>query len=148
MPEVRGYDFLMRTAGLLVLCLVWAGCSSVDTSAPLLLSDQFNEPLEERTTLVEPRSSAAGLKVGQSIEYQLAHCGVMSPIDVDGSLWDPRTGHDGRGRALHEGQLTELVNGTRGTFTLRALDLAEFRTPRGAVVQLHRVPERAYRGCS
>ncbi len=96
---------------------------------------------------MQARSPALGLKVGDSVNYQLAHCGLMSPIDVDGSLWDPRTGHDGRGRALSEDQVTELINSTRGTFTLRAPDLAEFRTPRGAVVQLHRQSERAYGGC-
>ncbi|MCC6237380.1 MAG: hypothetical protein IT299_07380 [Dehalococcoidia bacterium] len=80
--------------------------------------------------------------------FKLLHCGLLSPIDVDGSLWDPRTAHDGSGGALSDEQSDELVNGTPGTFTLRAPDLAEFRTTLGAVVQLHRVEARAYRGCS
>ncbi len=98
--------------------------------------------------LIRPRSSVAGIKVGDSVDLKLLHCGVISPIDLDGSLWDPRTGHDGHGRALSDKQKGELVNGTRGTFTLRAPGMADFRTPLGAVVQLYRVDERTYRGCS
>lgn len=129
--------------------MVWAGCSSADpfTSSPALRAE-FLEPSGGEIAIWRARSAPASLDVGDSMYFKLLHCGLLSPIDVDGSLWDPRTAHDGSGGALSDEQSDELVNGTPGTFTLRAPDLAEFRTTLGAVVQLHRVEARAYRGCS
>ena len=49
---------------------------------------------------------------------------------------------------MTDDQITELVNGTDGFFVLGSAEVAEFRTPRGAVVRLYRQSERAYGGCS
>lgn len=45
------------------------------------------------------------------------------------------------------GKSAELLNGTPVTVFLRTPDMAEFRTPLGAVVQLYRVEARAYGQC-
>ena len=40
--------------------------------------------------------------------YTLEHCGLISPIDVDGSLWDPVFGDDGHGGPLTEDQRVQI----------------------------------------
>jgi hypothetical protein len=90
-----------------------------------------------------------GLATGFAYPYRLGHCGLGSPFDLDGSLWDPMAGHDGREGPLTEAHIGELINPTSGTVTLLTRDVAEFRTPLGAVITLARLPgERAYLLCS
>ena len=98
--------------------------------------------------MLGPRTSRGGLMPGVAYPYSLGHCGLGSPFDLDGSLWDPVTGHDGSGGPLTEAHEGELINATAGTVTLVTSDVAEFRTPSGAIVTLVRLPgERAYPLC-
>lgn len=135
----------------MLVCLVGmvcAGCRTVYTvSPPRALPVTVLEPYGGRTMMLTPRSASSGLQVGDTVDFRLMHCGLMSPIDLDGSLWDPRTGHDGRGGTLTDDQTSELLNGTAVTVSVRAPDMAELRTPLGAVVQMYRVDERAYGQC-
>lgn len=75
----------------------------------------------------EPESPPAG---GPVAAFSLGHCGLDSPIDFDGSFWDPVGPVDG--------DAAEAINSASGTITLLAPDLAEFRAPSGFVVRLQR----------
>lgn len=68
----------------------------------------------------------------------LGHCGLISPIDMDGSLWDPIGGHDGAGGPLTEDQLGELINATPVVVVLTDPNTAVLQTPLGAVITLTR----------
>ena len=87
-------------------------------------------------------------QLGGTYAFALEHCGLMSPIDFDRSLWDVVGAEDGSGGELTDDQVGELVNQTSGRITLIAPDVARFQTPRGAVVTLvrHDGPKR-YRLC-
>jgi hypothetical protein len=82
------------------------------------------------------------------VNLPLGHCGLGSPIDFDGGLWDPIAGDNGFGGALTEQQLGELANSTTVVVTLLDPNRAVLVTPRGAVVTLQRHPgPRAYLLC-
>ena len=78
------------------------------------------------------------MELGVARNFVLGHCGLMSPIDFDGALWDPIAGHDGNGGPLTEAQLGELINATPTVVELRDPDTVELRTPNGAVITLVR----------
>ena len=76
------------------------------------------------------------------MEFRLDHCGLGSPVDIDGSLWDPKFGHDGHGAPI-EGKdevAAELVQqeGSRVSFTLVESNVAEMTFKEGPVVTLWR----------
>jgi hypothetical protein len=80
--------------------------------------------------------------------YQLQHCGVHSPIDFDGSLWDPVGAQSGSDTAPSEAQLGELVNATSGTMTLIGPNGSLFRTKSGLILGLARhAGQRGFNGC-
>ena len=76
--------------------------------------------------------------MGVARDLTLGHCGLISPIDMDGSLWDPIGGHDGSGGGLTEDQQGELINASTVVVVLTDPDTAELRTPLGAVITLAR----------
>lgn len=75
---------------------------------------------------------------GKPYPFTLGHCGVGSPIDFDGSLWDVLGAQDGNDHQVPEEQLGDLVNASSGTMTLVGAENALFRTTSSVVVGLKR----------
>jgi hypothetical protein len=73
-------------------------------------------------------NSPTGAVIGVVYAYDMPHCGINSPIDVDGSFWDavgvPATSVD--------------FDGQPGTFSLDAANEATFTTATGNVLRLVR----------
>jgi hypothetical protein len=100
------------------------------------------------SVMLGPQTRRGGLQPDVAYSFSLGHCGLGSPFDLDGSLWDPVAGHDGSGGPLTADHAGELINQTAGTATLLSSDVAEFRTPLGAIITLVRLPaQRAYFLC-
>ena len=72
--------------------------------------------------------SPTGAVVGTDYGYEMPHCGIHSPIDVDGSFWDP------------ENPLDDQVqfDGAPGTFRLTTSATATFTDTSGQVLHLVR----------
>jgi hypothetical protein len=88
------------------------------------------EPLIE----VEP-TSGPGPDPGVVFPFTLEHCGLGSPVDVDGSLWDPTGGIDAQGGPIDtDAEIGDLINPTEGEAVLVGEDRLDFRTPLGVVV--------------
>jgi len=64
------------------------------------------------------------------VEFSLGHCGLSSPIDVDGSFWDPVGPVDSNA--------PDAINSSQGTFSLIGPNDAQFRSRMGFVVNLRR----------
>lgn len=97
-------------------------------------------PPDIPTSSLEP-TSEAGLVVGTSVPFTLGHCGLLSPVDVDGSLWQPVAGLDAdAGPIESDDEVGELINATAGGLILTDPDTAEFRTPIGSLIILARAP--------
>lgn len=94
-------------------------------------------PIEGFLVRIEPASDRLP---GPVSELTLGHCGLNSPIDLDGSLWDPVGPID----QTHP----DLINAAPATFSLATPNAATLRTEGGAVVQLVRYDgARHYPGC-
>jgi hypothetical protein len=76
--------------------------------------------------------------MGEEQNYTLGHCGLISSIDIDGSLWDPVAGDDGFGGPLTDAQLGELINSTPVVLVLLDPDAILFVTPLGARILMTR----------
>jgi hypothetical protein len=61
---------------------------------------------------IEALTPPNSVPVGVEHTYSLDHCGLFSPIDVDGSLWEPIAGDDGAGGPLTADQIGDLINET------------------------------------
>lgn len=141
----------MRVAVMvLAACLLVVGCGSEvptptasPSSPPVLVPLPANisgipGPADEFTATVGPHSPRGELEIGVARNFPLGHCGLASPIDVDGSIWDPISGHNGVGGPLTEDQMGELINSTPTVMELTDPNAADLRTPRGAVIKLAR----------
>ena len=150
---------MSRAALVAVLALGGAACASNDTG-PLTFEDvstagavemppggQFAEgrPGEDGGTILAPVS--APIAPATAYRFSLGHCGLASPIDVDGSFWDPLDGVTaGGGRLDLEGD-SEMINATAGFFVVIGDD-ARFRTGSGSVLSLTRQDgEKEFPGC-
>jgi hypothetical protein len=72
------------------------------------------------------------------VPFTLGHCGLLSPIDIDGSFWDPYGQVDAN---------DAFINATDGQFRRLGADEAEFVVP-GARVSLRRhVGSKSPSGC-
>jgi len=111
-------------------------------SAYLPLPDEVAViPADIPMVSVPPESVAGELVVGAPLEHTLGHCGLWSPIDLDGSLWQPIGGTDGAGGAIDsDEEIGELINATPGTFVLLAPDSAQFTSLTGVVIWFTRAP--------
>jgi hypothetical protein len=58
----------------------------------------------------------------------MGHCGLLSPIDFDGSLWDP----------LNQ-EYSVVFDGATGTILLTSVDRARFVSDAGDELELARV---------
>jgi len=62
--------------------------------------------------------SVPGALIGRAYRYDMPHCGLFSPIDIDGSFWDP----------INVGGDLTRFDGQAGTFILVDRDHATFTT--------------------
>jgi hypothetical protein len=75
---------------------------------------------------LQPESAAAA----PAGPFSLGHCGLMSPVDYDGSFWDPVGQIDGDHGAA--------INPTTGTLRLTSENEAEFMSEDGFTVRFRR----------
>jgi hypothetical protein len=121
------------------IALLVAGCSTmpflIPSPAPLVevpgpAPDAPPSLVEQRMmTVVRRPISQVGVEIGRDYLYEMGHCGLDMPIDVDGSFWLP-VGNPNEGRF-------EMVE---GIWRLRDHWLATFTTPSGWSVDLRRQP--------
>ena len=87
---------------------------------------------------LDPHSGPAA---AQNMAFALGHCGLSSPIDFDGSLWDPIGQIDG--------DAPEAINAVSGTIIFLAPRAARFVTDAGFRVDLvRRGGSKLYRLCA
>jgi hypothetical protein len=97
-------------------------------------------PPDIPTVSVEPTSTRS-LEIGQPLEFSLGHCGLWSPIDLDGSLWVADGGVTPTGAPIVEGDdavIGELINETPGVFVIVGEGAAHFTTQTGTILSLAR----------
>ena len=95
-------------------------------------------------TILNPSSSA--IEHAVPYVFSLGHCGLHSPVDVDGSFWDPIDGVTPTGEALDVATDDEMINATPGVFVVIE-DGARFRTETGSVVFARHDGEKEFPGC-
>ena len=96
-------------------------------------------------TLFDPVSEP--IDDGVAFRFSLGHCGLTSPIDVDGSFWDPVDGVTATGSDLDLATDGEMINATSGVVVVID-DEARFRTVSGSVVRLGRHSgDKEFPGC-
>lgn len=78
------------------------------------------------------------MEVGVARNFPLGHCGLGTPIDIDGSLWDPVSGQKADGGPLTDDHIGELINSTPTTIVLTDANKMQMTTPLGAVIVLAR----------
>lgn len=117
----------------LVLCLaVLAGCSLQGASAPG--ADPF-----DGISAHDPRHLPVAGPVQHGVAYRfvLGHCGLHSPISIDGSYWDEVDGRDRAGAPLDLENDGEMINATSGVIVVIG-DEMRFRTDGGSIVRFIR----------
>ena len=93
--------------------------------------------LDAVSTVVSPASTRTGTDVDP---FTTGHCGLGSPIDADGSLWDPIGSIDAR--------MPGLVGDVAGRFVLTGDRSARFVTATGFGLNLlRRDGPKSYLGC-
>lgn len=120
---------------------------STDDARHLPAGGAFAEgrPGDAGGTIFTPVS--APIEPATAYRFDLGHCGLLSPIDVDGSFWDPVDGLTARGGRLDLAADPEMINVTSGFFVVIG-DEARFRTVTGSVVRLERhAGEKEFPGC-
>ena len=97
-------------------------------------------PEDIPTVSIEP-TSEPGLVIGTPTPFTLEHCGLLSPFDADGSLWQPVAGRDAAGGPIDsDDEIGEFINATPGELTLTGPEQAEFVTVTGQLIALQRAP--------
>jgi hypothetical protein len=81
--------------------------------------------------------SSAAIEDGIPYSFNLGHCGLDSPVDVDGSFWDAIDGVTPAGRPLDLRTDNEMINATAGVIVVID-DEARFRTASGSVIRFAR----------
>jgi hypothetical protein len=98
----------------------------------------FSPATETAGIAAQPQSRRAAAPVS---DLSLDHCGLYSPIDFDGSFWNPLGPVDG--------DAPEAINAAPGTIRLVGPQEAQFRAPSGFTVRLRRHPgAKAFQGCA
>jgi hypothetical protein len=153
--------FRLRPALVIVLAIVTTACAgeapvpdppsfeSVSTTGATEMppGEPFAEgrPGETGGTILRPVS--APIAQATAYRFSLGHCGLSSPIDVDGSFWDPIDGLTAAGGPLDLESDGEMINATAGFFVVIG-DEARFRTESGSVLSLERHEgEKEFPGC-
>ena len=118
-----------------------SGATEMPPSGPLA----EGRPGEAGGTILVPVS--APIAPATAYRFSLGHCGLSSPIDVDGSFWDPAEGLTAGGGPLDLESDGEMINATAGFFVVIG-DEARFRTGSGSVLTLERHDgEKEFPGC-
>jgi hypothetical protein len=93
-------------------------------------------PPDIPTVSLEPESTAPGAEVGVPMPFTLEHCGLLSPVDVDGSFWQPVSGSDATGGPIEsDDAIGELINATPGELLLTSDDAATSPTAMASQIQ-------------
>jgi hypothetical protein len=91
---------------------------------------------------------SVALEDGIPYSFNLGHCGLHSPVDVDGSFWDPINGVMATGQPLDLQNDTEMINATAGVIVVIG-DEARFRTETGSIVRFARHEgDKEFPGCA
>ena len=140
----------MRLAAGLGLALVMAGCSGLPAPSTLVWGSRVPEaapaaaasqPALARAadSITLPPISPTGALIGVAYGYDMPHCGINGPIDVDGTYWD----------AVGIAPGSVDFDGQAGTFRLASHDAATFTRLDGRVLTLVRhVGPKTFRICS
>lgn len=91
---------------------------------------------ENGGTVFDP--SSVHIEEGVAYRFSLGHCGLLSPVDVDGSFWEATQGFDVDGRPIDLSGDAEMINATSGVLAVVG-DEMRFRTESGAVVHFARL---------
>ena len=138
----------IRTALGLTVLLASAGCGTdvPPTDQPLesisfddiRIEDALQMPPNLPVAADAPFSpSSASIEHAVPYTFSLGHCGLLSPVDVDGSFWDPIDGVTATGRPLDLQTDGEMINATAGVIVVIG-DEARFRTATGSVIRFAR----------
>ena len=121
----------LRSA-VLGLALVASGCAM--DPGPVLTPDPFDD-----IAAADPLEVPAGgpLEHGVAYRFTLGHCGLHSPIKVDGSFWDEVDGRDRTGAPLDLESDGEMINATGGVIVVIG-DEMRFRTEGGSIIRFSR----------
>ena len=112
---------------------------------PVSVGSREGEPGPNGGTVFEPLSDA--IEHAVPYRFSLGHCGLHSPIDVDGSFWNAVEGITAAGARLDLASDGEMINATSGILVVIG-DEARFRTGSGSVVRFERHPgDREFPGC-
>jgi hypothetical protein len=133
--------------GALLLALAIGGCGAAGgPGAPLpTVGPYVGLPGPEGGTLLLP----ASVRVSHGVTYafSLGHCGLLSPVDVDGAFWDAIDGADAGGEPLDLATDGEMINATPGTIVVDGDEL-RLRTESGSTVRFARhAGEKQFPGC-
>jgi hypothetical protein len=112
---------------------------------PLDLERPEGRPGPNGGTLLD--ASSAPIEHSVAYRFALGHCGLASPIDLDGSFWDAIDGVTAGGTPLDLASDPEMINATGGVIAIIG-DEARFQTESGSVVRFSRHPgEKEFPGC-
>lgn len=129
----------MRAVAALIWACLIAGCSLLPAPSNVAWGDRVpeaapeavaNQPVVARgaNSITILPISPSGATVGITYGYDMPHCGINSPIDVDGSFWD----------AVGIAPDSVDFDGQTGTFRLASHDAAEFIRSDARVLNLVR----------
>jgi hypothetical protein len=153
---------ILRAALMVVVAVVATGCASAGPDLPdrtsgseaawqrepqeLPLGGIFvGRPGPGGGTLLAPASALLDRAI--PYRFNLGHCGLISPVDGDGSFWDALEAITRAGRPLDLDSDGEMINATEGLMVVIG-DEARFRTASGSVVRFARQEgEKEFPGC-
>jgi hypothetical protein len=129
----------VRVGMALLWAVLAAGCSLPPSRPTVVWGDRVPDPAPEAianqpvvargpNTVTLLPVSPGGAEVSVAYRYDMPHCGVNGPIDIDGSFWD----------AVGIAPDSVDFDGARGTFRLVSDAEAVFTTSDGRVLHLVR----------
>ena len=134
---------------LVLAALLVSGCQLLVPNNGVVWTDRVPTPAPEAEAarLVIARTatsrtilpiSPTGAQIGVAYAYDMPHCGLGSPIDVDGTFWD----------AAVMPQNPVAFDGMSGTFRLTSATTATFTSNEGGELHLVRhVGAKEFRHC-
>jgi hypothetical protein len=109
------------------------------------VGEYHGRPGPEGGTLLRPASQRVTHEAGYG--FSLGHCGLHSPVDVDGSFWEALDGTDASGAPLDLDSDSEMINATAGSIVVVGDEL-RFQTETGSAVRFSRhAGEKEFPGC-